>query len=58
MHDAEGVSELPQASAETMRRIFMIPALRATSAIWNWANGIPMAVRDVVIHGNVEDARI
>lgn len=51
MHDAEVVSELPQASAETMRRIFMIPALRATSAMWDWANGIPTAVRDVVIQG-------
>jgi len=51
LHDTTLVQSLPTASAETKGRIYLVPAALQTTALWDWANGIPSGLRDVVISG-------
>lgn len=51
LHDATLVQSLPTASAETMGRIYLMPAALQATALWDWANGVPAGLRDVVISG-------
>lgn len=51
LHDATLVTSLPTASAETKGRIYLVPAALQTTALWDWANGVPSGLRDVVISG-------
>lgn len=51
VHNATLVTSLPAASAETMRRMYLVPAVLTSTALWDWANGVPSGLRDVVISG-------